>query len=292
MVSQQVVNNVLTTTGLVLAPFVPLPLCFATCGFMLFIHMILTQSLAHVTIILCWVLWYLLQQFVPVLLPDPFHLTPFLAVPFILGSIWVILGVEKKRHGTIRPSTTVLFVCSYFFLSLVIANRPNPLHVTVFVTCCYVINALLIGYLDKDNDVKYLTIATGWILILPGHTSVYVLLNGIFVTFLARAVTEKYKSTQSNISPKDNADKIAKNKPKRSKVNSDGTTRKKIKNNICSTPSLALTWEILSSKHNNDDVESNQPLMNTDDDSNMKYVVKQKEDKMREALRAMFPNTN
>jgi hypothetical protein len=190
----------LSSIGLIIGMFLPITLTIVAVGFIVLLHLILTQSFIDVFFVSVWLIWYLLQQFVPVLLPDPYGITPYFTLPLLIGSCWVSFGVEKKRHKKIRPALIVVFTCSYLFLSLATSNRPLSVLELLAVTVNYIVTALCFTYLGCEDSLYFL-ISTTWLLLIPFSSFFFGFIRAAYLILLLRATYRKYDWESSLLLP-------------------------------------------------------------------------------------------
>lgn len=224
--------NVVSGICLFICVFVPPVYSIVGVCVLIMVHLLFTQSYVDVLFMSTWILWYLLQLYIPVLLPDPYGLTPLLTVPLLIGTSWVVFGLEKKRQGAVRPSFIVLFSCAYFLLALIVSNRPSPVVDLLIITVYYSVVSGSLCYLGAGHDLPYFMISTTWILIIPVFSVFFTIIRIGYLLILVRATVRKYQWEREKVTP---------------------VTKKTIKKTRIvlptSTSGLAQEWRTLQRKH-------------------------------------------
>lgn len=197
--STVLLSSFVTSICLLVSLFLPTGLTIAGCVFLTTLHLFLTRPNAVALSVALWLHWYLIQQFVPILLPhDPFGLVSLTSLPLIFIALWVCLGVEYKRNNSsIRHGILAAYACCYFFLALVLENRPPAAaaalalsnHITVTLVYLAAVTTLL--FLGA-TDFKYLSISTSWLLILP-ITPFFYMVRVAFLGILTNAAFTKHQ---------------------------------------------------------------------------------------------------
>ncbi len=182
--STGIASNLISVMCVLVAIFLPLEMAVFGVLVLALSQVFFSRAYHELVFLSCWVHWYLTQRLVPVLLPDPYNLTPLLCAPFVIGSLLVTF--TSRREGVrLDVSWVIVYVIAQFFLQLVVSNRASSFLVSFFVPLFACLASLSLHYLGVPVYSYYL-MAIAWVYVLPCD-AVSFLLRFAYVLILARA---------------------------------------------------------------------------------------------------------
>jgi hypothetical protein len=137
-----------------------------TCSLTLFIFILKEYTLALLQGV--WLIWYLVQHHTPITVPS--LLFGLLTLPLITLSIWVGLGGEWKRYGTIRLPLLVVMVVYNVLLIVIQPKSPQTLPPTLASTTFFALSSGALVILDRTLAPRvYHLLATVWLLSVSSY---------------------------------------------------------------------------------------------------------------------------
>ena len=178
--------NACVAAGAFVFPIPELRTLLLVCVLIL-IEFVVTKQFRAACALLCWLWFYIRQQFIPAsIIPDAFGL---MSASVILIGLWVGLGVERNQNeGRIRPGLIVMTFALYFLPFQPKLDHPaisallSVWYFSVYAVTCWIKDRVE----DEIVTTFYFVMSAYWVLLADVHW-VFLVVRVAYSALLCRA---------------------------------------------------------------------------------------------------------